>query len=723
MRKFKTPEEVEQERKEALGLIPFRMPTDRILLIYARQSTKDQFFKRKESALHQTKEQLVLAIELGWPEEKCLLFIENQMKDGTIRNASGRLRIDEREGLNAVVAHIEHGGVGAVMARDVARLFRDEDLIGPTVFAKTCKDHHVLVITEDYTYDFNDKRKEDTKKFIQEAQAAADYVNKHVKGVMLRNRERRALRGEFSGHVVPIGLMLDEARMFYVPNPDHAKPLDSLFKRFRTLGGNLAELRREIVGKPIFPDLPPEILERTGHITLTKVPGGWTIKSHPGLKQILTNPAYIGHVCYGGRIVKKHAHPAIVDEEDFWFAFYRLAATDFEGNPIERPEGATKRFVQAKSTPHAALLGGLRNDGTPVITTNMGERTNVYVVFSGKTVDYCVIDQSPIASWHHRVRIMVDKLDRLFSERLVYRVGEALKHSVDSLVDNEQSVELEYTYTTVNQQLDRTLQEVEQSQDEHVDPRTALEKSIHETQKQIAEKERVGDEASSTMSGEDLRRHFETLKRLRVSLAAMQKKLDQLGADEREQAEAKKKLPEVHKRWAAMSLESKRRFIRAATSRITLDELRAGWLKFVIEWSPLLGGDVMDVIDEAYIWTTAGKRWSEDEERIIHDHYTSAERDWLLEQLPERAWESITAKAALLGAERSHSIGYWTGKISIVPSVQLSVSDWQFMQDNAIPAEIVLRKRVYWREYVSLPMEANSESLSKFPLSRLSPIS
>ena len=128
------------------------MPTDRILLIYARQSTKDQFFKRKESALHQTKEQLVLAIELGWPEEKCLLFIENQMKDGTIRNASGRLRIDEREGLNAVVAHIEHGGVGAVMARDVARLFRDEDLIGPTVFAKTCKDHHVLVITEDYTY-------------------------------------------------------------------------------------------------------------------------------------------------------------------------------------------------------------------------------------------------------------------------------------------------------------------------------------------------------------------------------------------------------------------------------------------------------------------------------------------------------------------------------------------------------------------------------------------
>ncbi|MEO6890613.1 MAG: hypothetical protein ABI456_14540, partial [Ktedonobacteraceae bacterium] len=210
MRAFKTAQELEQERQEALGLIPFTLPTDKILIIYARQSTKGQVFKRKESALQQTAEQLEWALEMGWPQDLQRLLIENQAKDGKIRSASGRLRIDEREGLSTAMLYISSGEAGAVKARDVARLFRDEDLVGPVVFAKACKDHHVIVITDDYTYNFNDPKRgrDDYKKFIEEAQAAADFLNKHIK-MMGKNRERRALRGEFSGHVVPIGFMLD----------------------------------------------------------------------------------------------------------------------------------------------------------------------------------------------------------------------------------------------------------------------------------------------------------------------------------------------------------------------------------------------------------------------------------------------------------------------------------------------------------------------------------
>src|SRR6185437_14332487 len=152
MRRFKTAEEIEQERKEALGLIPFTMPTDKLILIYARQSTKGQVLKRKESTLQQTGEQLDRALELGWSAEKRLLFIENQAKDGKIRNASGRLRIDEREGLNTVMFYISSDEASAVMACDVARLFRDDELVGPVVFAKACKTHHVLIITDDYIY-------------------------------------------------------------------------------------------------------------------------------------------------------------------------------------------------------------------------------------------------------------------------------------------------------------------------------------------------------------------------------------------------------------------------------------------------------------------------------------------------------------------------------------------------------------------------------------------
>lgn len=65
MRKFKTAEELERERQEALGLVPFKLPTDKILIIYARQSTKGQVFKRRESALQQTEDQLAWALEMG----------------------------------------------------------------------------------------------------------------------------------------------------------------------------------------------------------------------------------------------------------------------------------------------------------------------------------------------------------------------------------------------------------------------------------------------------------------------------------------------------------------------------------------------------------------------------------------------------------------------------------------------------------------------------------
>ena len=60
------------------------------------------------------------------------------------------------------------------------------------------------------------------------------------------------------------------------------------------------------------------------------------------------------------------------------------------------------------------------------------------------------------------------------------------------------------------------------------------------------------------------------------------------------------------------------------------------------------------MIDEGYIWTTAGKRWTDEEERLAREHYATAERGWLMEQLPERGWDAIIAKAALLGSERSH---------------------------------------------------------------------
>ncbi|HVU66984.1 MAG TPA: recombinase family protein [Ktedonobacteraceae bacterium] len=717
IRKFKTNEEIQQERQEALGLKPTRMPVDLLLLIYARQSTKGQFIKNRESAKQQTIEQIDRAIELGWPEEKRLLFIENQAKDGTIRSASGTLRIDEREGLSTVMAYINSGEAGAVMGRDVARFFRDEDLVGPVVFAKACKDHHVLVITEEHIYDFNHPKRgrDDYKKFLQEAQAAADYLEKHQKGVMLKNKDRKAQRGEFAGHAVPTGYMLDESRTFYVPNPDHAEAIKMLFKRFRALGGNVASLRREIVGKPIFRDLPPEILERTGRISLTKMPGGWTISTRCGINYILTNPAYIGHVYYNGRIVKKYAHKAIVSEEDFFYAYRRLADIDFDGNPIERPEGVTKRYRQAKSEePIQALFAGLRHNGTPVIATNIGEKASVYAVRFEDGLRYVIENRSKIAPYPASSAISVGRIDSLLADRLHYRVGEALRNSGEYPVDEDEAGGLEQKRSVIHNQLLARLEEAEKVEDEQSDPHEYLRNAIAGTKAKIAEKERVSEAATDVMDTEDLRKHFESLKRLRRSLAEMEKKLNEELSEKEERETAKGKLPEVYEKWPIMKLEAKQRFIRVVTSRVTLEEVISGWYRLTIEWSPILGGNL---VDEAYIWSYRGSEstWTDEEKRILREHYATASRAWLMEQLPERSWEGIRTGAHKYGGgSRKSKSGStpWMPGDTVIPK-HMSWKDWQFIQANDIPAEEVVANRAYWREYVDLTLTENNSTQNR----------
>ena len=268
-------------------------------------------------------------------------------------------------------------------------------MIGPPVFADLCKQEHVLILTQDELYDFNHPGhgSDDYNKFLLECMKAKDLIEKHIKGTMHKNRTRKAMRGEFSGHAIPTGFLLDDSRLFYIPNPLWAPVMRKLLKRFRELDGNMAQFRREIVGYPVFPDLPDDIQKRVGRIQVTKVPGGYTVKSYDGLRMMLTNVALIGHIAYNGRIVKENAHQSIVDEDEFWFAFNRLSPTALDGTPI-----LPSKIRRYNSHSSIALLQGKRKNGDAVLTSTQG---GVYVMPHGKNIDYVIRD-------HERVTINKD---------------------------------------------------------------------------------------------------------------------------------------------------------------------------------------------------------------------------------------------------------------------------------------------------------------------------
>jgi predicted nuclease with TOPRIM domain len=304
------------------------------------------------------------------------------------------------------------------------------------------------------------------------------------------------------------------------------------------------------------------------------------------------------------------------------------------------------------------------------------------------------------------VRIKTAKLDSIFSERLLYRVGEALRNSGEYPMDDQDTKQFENRRREIHEALIEQLQEAAKPESELPDPLKTLRASIDETKERIAEKERVSEAATDVMSVEDLRKHFESLKKLRRSLAEMERKLERAEAEEQDQEEAKGKLPEVYERWHSMPIAAKQRFIRVATARVTLDEIVTSWLKLTVEWSPVVGKDLMD---EVYIWTTAGKGWTDKEKDILREHYATASRDWLMEQLPDRSWDTIAAKGQELGIKRLH-IRY---QKCILPDAPISINDWKFVQENELPLEEMLAKRAYWKEYVSFPIKDNRERESK----------
>lgn len=661
-RVFKTREELEQERLDLLKYMPGaqqQLPTDKLLVVYGRQSTVKQFVNNKESAQQQAIDLLDYGLTLGWSDNKRQLFIENQLADGTIKNASGRLRIDQRPGLQEVTRLIETGEVGAVLVRSIDRLFRDETMVAPVAFAEICTMHHVLILTFDDLYDFSNPKRDDLNRFITEALKAKDYIKHHVKGLMLKMRDKKGMRGEYSGHAIPTGLMLDEEHVYYVPNPYFAPVMKRLLKRFRELDGDFAQFRREIIGKPIFPNVPDEIIKRVGRVQLTKVEGGYTVKSYAGMRSMLTNVALIGHIAYKNRIVKRNAHPAIVDEVDFWFCFERLSPTGIDGIPHTV---RVKRYATASS---GALLQGTRDTGQAVLTST---QRAVYVTPQGsrnkqqRPFAYTIHDNHKIALSNDVACIRVEVLDKIFVHRLLERLnsfrqmhagidqleGEIIDKTVFALLKEVVQGRLNEDDIVLDESPYGQLQGMVHGETMSL---VSIPESIAQAKREIARLKRDYEVNFDLMTDKELRDNRQARLQLARDIEEMEQKQNEAAATAQDKKDVELLLQDVYGVWPTLSLEKQRRFIRLVTHSIELDVMADGWLLLFINWSPYMGYDATDM---AFIWQQkgAGKTWTEAENCVLREQYATADRADILHALPTRSWTSICAHAYTLGLHR-----------------------------------------------------------------------
>lgn len=265
-------------KEEPIDIWNVKLPLHAIWGIYARQSTPTQLVKNTQSTEMQTDDLI------KWIEERNLFARKICLFDADL-GVSGTLRIDQRTGIQELVARIEAGEIKVVLVYQISRLFRDETRVQYNVFATKCKEHNCLLVTADgIVFNFNNPMH--LKMFRYLAELAAEYIPQHVK-MLHQARLRKARQGFYAGQGnVASGYIVDydEARPTFgklIVYQGHKPPVFRLFERYYELGGNFNALCREVDEMPfVFPDFEPTVDKRNVNHWKKRihVPGGYKLK-------------------------------------------------------------------------------------------------------------------------------------------------------------------------------------------------------------------------------------------------------------------------------------------------------------------------------------------------------------------------------------------------------------------------------------------------------------
>jgi hypothetical protein len=438
-------------------------------------------------------------------------------------------------------------------------------------------------------------------------------------------------------------------------------------------------------GKPLFPD-HPDIDPKS--IRLKHVKGGWTITTITGVRYMLTNPMYAGHLIFGKRIVKRNAHPAIVPLDDWNYAFEHLSDVDLDGNPITREKGSV-RYKQQGSR-GIALLHGTRDDRSPLITG--AGRGRVYANIG--TGDYRLHKNAHLdMPTRPAATIRINILDKIIEDRVLHWMRSSERAS------KQQDLTGPVPHLVVED-----LHRQEPSQ--QVPPKSDLDYSREE----LARVTRALETSQDVMDDSDLREHFASKARLIRRIAELEQLQEQKEQMARKREQGKKDIEEANEKWAKWDLEKRRQFIGMVTESITMHDLGGGWLCFVIVWSPLMGfilplESSSRAVDTCFIHRIAGENWTPPEVDLLSEHYGIATREELMRLFPTRPWDNIIRKARAVGLTRNAD----HRALSFDPRMSLRAIEVCRVYD------LDTTKELQWRHEIRESLMTNGQRSSRLP--------
>lgn len=419
------------KRPDTASIDPYKsqpLPLGKPVSVYYRQSSEGQI--GNISTTLQTVDMVEHLIAQGWQREQINMI---DMDAGI----SGQKKISERPGMSLLYRQIENGEIGLVAAQDVDRFFRDLTQIETNIFIDACRRNNVQVLTPSFVYDFAHptQGRYHMQMFRDQAQRAADFIEYHVRGRLVKSRHWRAERGMWTGRKITPGFMVDmrEKLPDGSSNPDwrkyrrfdlYADVVLAYFELFRANEGNLSKTWQQIEAEgPYLPDLTDDMVptgfKATDHLKRRSRITGMLTPSQPGLQHMLINVAYIGHWIHQQVIVEWHNHEAIIPNDLFMYAYNRISQADFYGEPNPhyvpyRPWIRHDKADRPEAPPTYA--GAVYSDDMP---DKPHKRLNTAWKAQDKRYEYLLFNTSKRSSlWNIRAFILDSIVDRMLLERL-----------------------------------------------------------------------------------------------------------------------------------------------------------------------------------------------------------------------------------------------------------------------------------------------------------------
>jgi hypothetical protein len=611
------------KRPETASIDPYKaqpLPLGKPVSVYYRQSSEGQI--GNISTTLQTVDMVEHLMHQGWQREQIHMI---DMDAGV----SGQKKISERPGMSLLYRQIENGEIGLVAAQDVDRFFRDLTQIETNIFIDACRRNNVQVLTPSFVYDFAHptQGRYHMQMFRDQAQRAADYLEYHIRGRLVKSRHWRTERGMWAGRKIAPGFMVDmrETLPDSSRNPDwrkyrrfdpYADVLLAYFELFHSNEGNLKQTWEQIEAEgPYFPDIVEGMVtdgfQATDHLERrSRFTGGLT-PSFSGLQHMLINVAYIGHWIHKGVIVQWHNHEAIIPNDLFIYAYNRISAVDFygEANPQYVPYRPwTRHNKTERPEPPPTYADLIYSDDIP---GHPHHRLCALWSAGNGNYKYQLYHTYRSNVWNINAAIVDEIVDKLLLERLkATTIDEDVWQTALASIDHGDHAEV--------RRLETAIKQAEGSKDHLIASLTTL---SHPAMVERAEA------------------RYKALER---EVEVLQAELSRLKSGEKKRmnlAEAKPVLETVIARWQDVPRQERRSLFEAFASHISISKITRHTKTVTIHWRD------GSTSTESTTHRSTGYFWDDEDIERLHEMFANnVDQVDILRAFPDYKWRALTQR-------------------------------------------------------------------------------